>query len=836
MKQALAILTGIFILVAAAMSFAADCGDVNSDTHINVGDAVYLINYIFKAGPPPILPATSDCNNDGKVNVGDVVYLINYIFKGGPSPQCPSFYTAAAITTIIPPESSAVILGYDSSGTIALGNSSVYANREVGDIIIGRDSEIAPNGFLRKVTAKSVAGDTVILATEAASMTEAFQSMYISDSNQLAPSNIRSTEMVNGSRLVPSKSGDMFDIVFNCIFYDQDGDTSTTDDQIRLHGEYKFTATLFTKIEISWFSLKKFETGIKTTENSNVNLTANLHWDFDREVSKDLSEIHMNPIPIGSVVWIVPTFTVRAHIHGDLTVTFETGITYSQQLRYGFGYANNAFYDINESRENFNYTPPQLTTEFNFEPSVSLETNCLLYGVAGPFIGGKTGLHFQSVLNADPCVADLTFSLNGVLYAVVGIHSALLGLDYSKDFQLYSLPIGQWVYHVGGLGTIVVDPEPISLNAPWSLVGPCGYSTSGSGPVTLNDLNAGDYTITWGDRYCWTKPSNSTKTLVGGHTLTFQGIYVEITLPVLTTTAISSITHTTAQSGGNISSDGGGHINARGICWSIYHWPTILDNITTDGAGTGSFTSALSGLTANTTYYVRAYATNCAGTAYGNQRLFITLLPSGTVTDIDGNTYQTVQIGGQWWMAENLRVTHYRNGDAIPIVTDGDEWIDLTIGAYCNYENDPDVVAVFGRLYNWYAVQDSRNIAPMGWHVPSDAELKQLEMYLGMSQSDADQTDWRGTGEGGKLKEAGTVDWYDPNTGATNASGFTARPGSFRGTDGNLYSLGYYAVFWSSTAGSSDAAWGRYMYYLESGVNRNNFYTIQGFSVRCVKD
>lgn len=137
-----------------------------------------------------------------------------------------------------------------------------------------------------------------------------------------------------------------------------------------------------------------------------------------------------------------------------------------------------------------------------------------------------------------------------------------------------------------------------------------------------------------------------------------------------------------------------------------------------------------------------------------------------TVTDYDGNVYQTVLIGDQCWMMENLKVTHYRNGDPIPHVTDGVTWGNLTSGAYCNYNNDEGNVATYGRLYNWYAVDDSRNIAPAGWHVPSDAEWQTLVDYLG---GDAVA--------GGKMKEAGTTHWASPNTGATNESGFTALPG-----------------------------------------------------------
>lgn len=212
-----------------------------------------------------------------------------------------------------------------------------------------------------------------------------------------------------------------------------------------------------------------------------------------------------------------------------------------------------------------------------------------------------------------------------------------------------------------------------------------------------------------------------------------------------------------------------------------------------------------------------------------------------TVTDIDGNVYQTVTIGTQVWMAENLKVIHYRNGDTIPNVTSTSDWGYLTTGAYCNYENDAGNVATYGRLYNWYAVDDSRNIAPGGWHVPSDEEWKQLEMYLGMSQSDADDVGYRGTYEGGKMKatgnkEGGTGLWYSPNTGATNESGFTALPAGYRSINGDFGDLGFNVYFWSSTEYDSDDAWSRNLYYYYAQVDRSYYLKKCGFSVRCVRD
>lgn len=204
-------------------------------------------------------------------------------------------------------------------------------------------------------------------------------------------------------------------------------------------------------------------------------------------------------------------------------------------------------------------------------------------------------------------------------------------------------------------------------------------------------------------------------------------------------------------------------------------------------------------------------------------------IETGTVTDFDGNVYQTVKIGNQWWMAENLKVTHYRNGDAIPNVTDDTEWRNLDTGAYCHYDNDVQNETTYGSLYHSHAVDDSRNIAPAGWHVPSDYEWKKLEMYLGMSQAEADDGAWRGTDEGGKLKEVGTTHWQSPNTGATNESGFTALPGGYREGDGTFYDMGHLAYFVSSS-------WRRALWYNNSEIARSIHGKHYGFSVRCVKD
>jgi uncharacterized protein (TIGR02145 family) len=208
-----------------------------------------------------------------------------------------------------------------------------------------------------------------------------------------------------------------------------------------------------------------------------------------------------------------------------------------------------------------------------------------------------------------------------------------------------------------------------------------------------------------------------------------------------------------------------------------------------------------------------------------------------TVTDIDGNIYNCIKIGNQWWMGKNLQVTHYQNGDPVPHVVDDSVWSNLTTGAYCSYDNNSSNIETYGHLYNWYAVNDNRNIAPQGWHIPSDEEWKELEMFLGMTRSQADTLMFRGTDEGGKLKETGISHWLSPNTGATNSTLFTGVPAGNRSAlSGNFLDMNEALSMWSSTAYNTNEAWHRVLLYNSSKILRHNPWRGYGLSVRCVKD
>jgi uncharacterized protein (TIGR02145 family) len=314
-----------------------------------------------------------------------------------------------------------------------------------------------------------------------------------------------------------------------------------------------------------------------------------------------------------------------------------------------------------------------------------------------------------------------------------------------------------------------------------------------------------------------------------------------VVLPTISTTSLSGITTSSATTGGNVTSDGGATVSERGVVWATSSMPTItLSTKTIDGTGTGNFTSAITGIVPNTIYYVRAYATNSAGTVYGNELTFNAVqgLPCPglpTVMDIDGNTYNTVQIGEQCWTKENLRVTKYSDGTIIPLDTSGGStgnngsqtWHLLTLGSRTIYGNVNINFNRYGYLYNWYAA--NKNICPIGWHLPIDAEWTTLSNFLG--------------GEavaGGKMKSTVTqptnAGWTFPNQFVDNSSGFTALPGGIRNADGFFLNLFDIANFWSASDYDIDFSWNRSLLHSANLLSKDRVQKNYGFSIRCLKD
>jgi uncharacterized protein (TIGR02145 family) len=294
-----------------------------------------------------------------------------------------------------------------------------------------------------------------------------------------------------------------------------------------------------------------------------------------------------------------------------------------------------------------------------------------------------------------------------------------------------------------------------------------------------------------------------------------------ITIPAVSTSDITNISDTSADSGGIVTNSGGAFVTARGVVWSAYANPTIDVNegITFDGEGTGTWVSELFELTPETTYFVRAYATNSAGTAYGDELSFTTLSETFSCGDTfidsrDGKTYATVQIGDQCWMQQNMNFE--------------------TENSWC-YANDPGNCETFGRLYNHNA---AIQVCPDGWHLPNNDDWCQLAIYLDETVNCADWGNL-GTDAGGKMKSTGTLNtgglWWEPNTGATNESGFSGLPGGFY-HDGGFGDLSAAGRFWSATSSGTD-----WFFYWNLGFDHAQIVKAEehfalGFSVRCVRD
>ena len=332
-----------------------------------------------------------------------------------------------------------------------------------------------------------------------------------------------------------------------------------------------------------------------------------------------------------------------------------------------------------------------------------------------------------------------------------------------------------------------------------------------------------------------------------------QQTFTTLTVPSVITNAVTHIMDNSAVCGGHIISNGGENITQCGVCWSTSPNPTLSDSHTVNTNGETSFSNVLTNLQPQTSYYVRAYASNSVGVGYGDEVIFTTRLAGDaypclgtpTVTDFDGNVYNTVQIGDQCWMRENLRTTHYADGTAIP---NGGNVPSNTDPYY--YVNTSLDLAVYGCYYNWLAAMHGslgsnaipsgvQGICPVGWHLPSDAEWSQLTNYV------SGQSAYSCTANSNYIAKslASTEGWLncdgecypgDQSYDGNNASGFSASPSGFWGS--GSHNAGYQADFWSSTEQGLDAAWYRTLFNNNENVSRFNIPRTFGMSVRCLRD
>jgi uncharacterized protein (TIGR02145 family) len=305
---------------------------------------------------------------------------------------------------------------------------------------------------------------------------------------------------------------------------------------------------------------------------------------------------------------------------------------------------------------------------------------------------------------------------------------------------------------------------------------------------------------------------------------------IKAELPKVSIGVLGNITTSDVSVEVAVTDDGGADITARGVCFSTSTGPTINDGKTTEGTGKGTFMCTVTGLTPSTRYYIRAYATNSKGTGYSGELDFLTTFE--TVTDYEGNVYQAVKIGEQIWTRENLKSTKYADGTVIN-------------GVYPP-GGDEINVPVFGRLYDWYAVMNGaessdanpsmvQGVCPTGYHVPSDAEWKELEMFLGMAQEEADIENYRGN-VSGKLKSP--ILWQPTPSLGDNSTGFSALPSGFRELDGKPHFDDYFwcGFYISTVSEDTSKVASRMLTGDGNGIWRYSDSKKYGFSVRCVKN
>jgi uncharacterized protein (TIGR02145 family) len=297
--------------------------------------------------------------------------------------------------------------------------------------------------------------------------------------------------------------------------------------------------------------------------------------------------------------------------------------------------------------------------------------------------------------------------------------------------------------------------------------------------------------------------------------------FTTLAVPTVTTAAVTNIEPWSVTAGGNVTAQGSSAVTARGVCWGTAANPDLSDSFFTQGSGLGSYTVNVTGLKQNTVYHVRAFATNAVGTDYGSDVTFTT--EALTVMDGDGNVYNTVKIGNQIWTAENLKTTKYVNGSDMINLTDNAAWATTGSPAYCWYNNDISNKDKYGALYNWEAVRSGK-LEPEGWHIPTEAEVETLLNYLGGYDL-----------AGGKLKETGTTYWTEPNTGATNETGFSGRPGGRRAETGAFQLAAYFGYIWTTTP-FDPYSYFLYLQYGSSNAHVTATWPASGLSIRLIKD
>ncbi len=438
---------------------------------------------------------------------------------------------------------------------------------------------------------------------------------------------------------------------------------------------------------------------------------------------------------------------------------------------------------------------------------------------------------------------NLTGLTPGTLYYVMAFATNSSGTSYGTAVQFTALAAAPAV--TTAQATSVTQSSAVAGGSVTSTGGAAitergVYFGTGNDPATTGTKvtatlgDVGSFTVnlttlTAGTRYYFVAFATNSAGTSFGTVLDFTTTDVVLGTVTTTAPALIATSSTSVTAGGNVTSAGGGTISERGVCYAITPNPDIDDDTEASATSTtGTFQVTLEGLLEGTVYYVRAYVINEEGPAYGTQAQILTM-----VSDVEDNIYNTVLIGDQVWMAENLNTRRYNDDTAIPNITGNANWAAATSAGYSYYMDNVTYGATYGALYNFWAINTGR-LCPTGWRVASDNDFKTLEMELGMTQGQADGVYERGTDQGVQMKTP--TGWNPGGIAGTNSSGFSAVPGGYRFYETGLSTaMGAVASFGTSTSHSATSYIYRQLWYNTATVYRVDVPYAAGFSVRCVK-
>lgn len=503
------------------------------------------------------------------------------------------------------------------------------------------------------------------------------------------------------------------------------------------------------------------------------------------------------------------------------------------------------------------------------------------------------GNHTTDGANTGTFVSQITGLQSNITYYVRAYATNSVGTAYGNEVNFTTMPVivpssgsdvlitcDDWIYDNGGEtgnyannsdGYLVIYPSVegmlVSLSGSYQIESCCDklyvYDSVGTSGTLLNTIS-GNGTLT--DLVSHSGPL--TIRFVSDNSLNYSGFALHVqcappTVPIVTTGYVYNITAVSAECGGEVLGTGGETVTARGVCWSTTLNPTVDDYYTVDGANTGAFSSHITGLDTSVTYYVRAYATNSVGTAYGDEVNFTTAsgdrepCPGApTVVDFDGNVYNTIKLGQQCWMKENLRTTHYADGIEIPALTSSGSSPNNTLPFRFTPDHNENDIPIYGYRYNWFAVMHGasssssnpsnvQGICPVGWHVPSSDEWTQLINYVSSVTDFACAIIPQMTFVYGKALASNTTDWWNSGSqcspgyggGGNNSTHFTLMPAGYNhynGYGGNGY--GYAAYQWSSTECSNSQSYRMHLFYNATAAGVGKQDKQDGLSVRCLRD